>query len=288
MIPLVENLYHNMNSFILWFWTELNTREKATVTWLIIFLVLLSVVSKNFRQIYRVFLHRHLILLFLYYISYCTGLYFLLKNFSVWDKALNKDGILWVATYGVYNLIYFTKISENNLVKNLLSQQFRLTMIVGFFINSYCFPFWGEIIFLPLTLIGVVISFTEKGVKLGKFMLLLLFVFSFMYSVVEAINSNWKIFTVFSLNIFLLPTLLYLANIPFVYALALISEYNKIYVKINYHISDTIIKKELKYLIFKSAHFHLHSIKKINLSLKIRTHISMDNYRDEINQILTS
>ncbi len=209
-----------------------NTRELATIVWVIILFVYLirkpEIRSSLLRFLKSVFKLWKIVLSMIIYIIFCI---FILHKMSFWNMDLLKLTIFWFFGWASVMFINLNDIQKNkSYLKKVLVNILGLTVVISFITNFYTFPFIAELILLPIITILLVFTVMPQikgNLKVNRLINQVLIVFGL---IVLAINikrviCNFQTFS--SMNTlleFLLPIILSLMFLPYLYLLFLYSE----------------------------------------------------------------
>lgn len=208
----------------------LNNREIATLLWIIVFLVWVAFKQFTFYKSVLNLLKASMRLwkIFLVMFLYITLSMFILYKFNLWNFGLIKVTIYWFFGWAFIMLINAQKFgNEKGYVKKIIGEVMGLAVVISFIAEFYTFPLWVEIFFVPFTVLLVgfaaVSELYERYKEVSKFMNSIIIISSFGILGINLYRaiSNFKNFAVFStLQEFLLPVLLSLMLLPFIYILS--------------------------------------------------------------------
>jgi len=208
-----------------------NTRELATFLWIIIFLVF-CLFQKNIRasmvDVIKIFFGKYILTIFILMFVYISLQIILLYNVMLWDFSLVKDTVYWILGVASVLLVNVTEVSKNRFYfKNLILSNIKLLIIIEFIVNMYTFNFVVELFIVPLIsffVISAAITESKKEYLLAnKTANVIIGVFGFAVVVFFFINliSDFQNFWVLdNLRAFLLPIMLVITFIPFLYLTA--------------------------------------------------------------------
>ncbi|MDD5222401.1 MAG: hypothetical protein PHE84_00290 [bacterium] len=179
----------------------------------------------------------------------------------MWSVIFIKDTIIWATGTAFVLLINIEKVNkETSYFKKLFIDNFKFVLFFEFIINLFTFSFIVELILFPLILIIVVlnaISGTKKEFesvkRLTDYILALLGLIIFSYILIKTINDLGNITSIDNLKSFLLPILLTITYIPFLYIFALFITYEELFMRIKFFIKDNkelnkFVQKRILYL----------------------------------------
>lgn len=208
------------------------TREQSIGIWLVVGLLTILFSSsargliKEYFTILFVGTIMRVLLLITLYISLCV---YLLSLIGLWTTELTKDTILWLFFVGFMTLGKVNKIKDDkDYFKDAFKKNFRLSLVSEFLVNFYTFSLAVELVIVPmLVLVSVMIAFSEKDPKhkpAHKFLSNLLVVFGFIilfYIIIQFSGDPWGFLNLQNLRGLLLPLILSILFLPFVYGLSL-------------------------------------------------------------------
>lgn len=158
------------------------------------------------------------------------------KQVDFWDYTMFKDTIFWFTGTAFVMFFNFNHASEENYFKNTIINQIKFVVVLEFVVNLYSFSLPVELILMPfITLVAMISSYASiksdhKMVKpfcdfiLGIFGIVLI-----IYTVKEIVSDFQGFITLKNLRDFLLPVLSTLVFLPYIYLLALYSQYESLY-----------------------------------------------------------
>lgn len=235
----------------LWaFFESFNNREKAIVVWLLLFFVWI-LFRKDTRiavfNVLKVFFDKKIISIVLGMLLYTLLIVFSLYKLGIWDTFLLKDTVFWIIGTALVLLFSTNKATQNvSFFKKTVINAFKLVIILEFIINFYAFNFWVEMIFIPiLVLIGGMsaLSETKEEYKTVKRFINSILAFIGFFLVIYAVGNviaNYQTFAnLRNLNTLILPPLLTLFYIPYLYLFALVMAYETLFIRLGIFIKDT-------------------------------------------------
>jgi hypothetical protein len=257
---IVMNLLLEWINYIV---NSLNTREIAITILVIVFLIIIFITKKTRKAILKLFKSvfcTKLIFPFIGMILYISLISYLLSQIGLLNLSLIKDVIIWFII-GAIPLFYKTnQINKKykNFFRNNIFEFISITTIISFIYNFYTFNIIIElilaIIVLFLTLLIVVSKTNEeyKNVeKLFNIFLKLIFLGLFIIFIhYLLINPNGFI-NINTVIIYILPAILTISLLPYIYVFALYMEYKDFYSRLKSLINDSnlynqVFRKVLK------------------------------------------
>ena len=217
-----------MNECWLWVQATFKNREIATGIWLL-FAFTLCLFLKNIRSsmwsILTVSMQRQLLILFGSLVANITGLCWLLFWLGLWTPDQFASTILWFLLSGLALTGRTLSVKEDqDYFKNLFRDSFKVVGIFEFLVVAYSFSLPVELVFVPfMAFIGLMIGFADIKEEHASVKTLFEWI-AFVVVVVllwKSVGSIWEqpeaFFTTLTGRNFLLPSLLAVGSIPFLY-----------------------------------------------------------------------
>lgn len=243
--------------------SSLNTREMAIIIWVIVFLVIIIFIKNTRKAVFdllRIFFSTKLIIPFIGMTLYISLISYLLSQIGLLNLSLIKDVIFWFIIAAIPLFFKASDINKKykNFFRNNIFEFISLTTIFSFFINFYTFNIIIELILQPILLfILLLIAFSksqEKYKPAEKFLstifliIVIYLILNFIYNLFINPNGFAKINTGI---IYILPPILTITLLPYIYVLALYIEYDTFYLRLKVVVDDSktykyVFKKVLK------------------------------------------
>lgn len=253
----------------------LSNREIALIIWIILALAL-CILNKQVRNslyalIKLVFTTPVLLIVNLLVLDYTLLAIDFLQRTQFWDESLIKDTVFWTLGTGFVLMFNSANTKEAGHFKKVLFDVIKWTIILEFIANFYTFSLLTEIILLPiLVFIGVIQAYSELYPKYKKVETIfkaingLIGLSILSYATYKTFNQSEALLTIASLKSFLLPLLLTVIYLPFIYCLALYTQYESLFVRLPFLIHDVERRKAVKKQILLVANFDLGKLLKIS------------------------
>ncbi|MCJ8146537.1 hypothetical protein MKI79_06425 [Acinetobacter sp. A3.8] len=267
------------------FLDSFSTREIAISIWLIITFIT-CLFSKNIRQslgeVFKaLFAWKISASLFAFYLH--TSFYiFLLYKLGFWNISLLKDTIIWSLSFGFVSLMNINKVDDTKYFKNVFLDAIKWTIAIEFIINFFTFSLIKEIILVPTIVLSTTLqAFASLDPKhkqvenLFKNLLMYFLIFIFLFSLFKTIEKYHDVFTIESLKIFLLPVILTITFLPFMYLYNLFVKYEILWVRLNFMIKNDTERNRVKRHILIIANFDINKL--VNISKNIAKPINVYN-----------
>jgi hypothetical protein len=249
----------------------MNTREIAITILFIVFLVgIFSIkgVRKVVPDILKAFFSIKIIIPFIVMILYISLILFILYYLGFLNINLVKDVGFWFFVVAVPLFFTANKVREDkNFFKTKAIEYVKLTTIFGFLINFYTFNIFVEIIFqiiLFALIMLITVSKTEEKYKVVENFLNIIFLIIFASLVIFFINNlfiNPNGFININTGIeYILPAILTILLLPFIYSLALYMRYELFYVLLKIRFNESKLYKHIFKEIFKRYNLDLYGL----------------------------
>ena len=215
-----------------------------------------------------------------------------LFRIQLWNFGLLKDSIYWVLGFAIVLLfnINVAYIEKKFFIK-IAYDCFKLIIILEFVVNFYVFDFWVELFFVPfLFIIGCLhaVSETEKKYELiNKLLNSILATIGFLYLGYFFINLFLDYHTFINLDTLqsmILPPILTLSFIPFIYLLALYMSYESLFLRLSMFMINKSLLKFTKRQIFVKYRFSFSKLNNFIQNNAYKLHHATD--RESILKIL--
>lgn len=272
-----------------------STREIALLIWIVIALILMQF-NKQIRKsilgfLKALFIKEFILVLFLFFIH--TFFYvFLLHKVAFWDKSLLKDTIFWVFGFGFVTMFNVNKLNKNSDFKQLFIEAVKWTIILEFFLNLFTFSLIKELIILPIlvwfSMMQVYASYEDKYKQVENLMKILLggiSVFIFLFSLYKTITKSNEFFTIENLKTFLLPVILSITFLPFLYLFNLVVKYELLWVVLNCNIREKRNRQSTKRKIILIANLNIDKVVSISQNIAKPINIYHDFSSDMIKKV---
>lgn len=244
-----------------WITNIFSTRELAIVLWVVIAFAVCVIWKKTRKNIWDVIKSafcKKFVQLYLCIVAYSALIIYVLSLLKYWDWLLLKDSILsmiFIALVSCFKIIL--NKDRVRFLKELIIDAIKWTAIVQFVTSTYNFNFFVEFIVLfILFFIGCLSAVAERDeknkavVKLCNALLIIYGLISIIFSLNQAIHDYQNFITVATLKSFLLPIIMSLLYLPFIYFFAMHCLYEEIFMRLKFVVRKD--KKLLRYFKLKT------------------------------------
>ncbi|SKD06720.1 hypothetical protein SAMN05660461_3532 [Chitinophaga ginsengisegetis] len=240
-----------------------NTRELALFTWIIPFFLWIMMKSSNRRMLFDMVIlaiGRSFWVIYGLMIVYVMAVIGIMSKIGIWDAGQIKNTIFWFISAGLVSLYSINKIREDKgYYVDAIKDVFKFTAFVEFLIGFHTFNYWIEIFILPvvtfLVLLAVFAKRDRKNTLVAKFangLLSIIGLFLIIYALYWIIAHFESFASKGTLSDFLVPSLLSLFFLPFVFLLSVYVSYEMAFVGLRVALQDSGLYSFAK----KMAIFH--------------------------------
>ncbi len=258
----------------------LNNREIAVGVWLLIFsLWAFSIhsVRRSLPRLMTLLLDKKIIISVLAVLLYAFLMVFAFERIGFWDISALKDTVFWLFGVAFVILVNISEAaSKENFFRDAVIDYFKLVLVIEFVVNLYSFSLLIELILVPIVSFLVVMNiFADskpeyKRVKIVFDYILGLIGIAIIVFTIREIKADFQDFASFrNLRDLLLPIVLTVAFMPFVYLLALIMQYETIFIRIIFVNRDSDLARYAKWKIFTTCHFSLRKLNKFSRDVRL-------------------
>lgn len=272
-----------------------NNREIATAIWLLVIFILMLFernIRKSILDVFKAFFKIKILSSIFFMIAYTAGIVFVLCQINFWNISLLKDTVVWFCfTAIVICLNLVTSETDQNLFRKVIVDTIKIVTIIEFIVNTYTFSLVGELVLIPvvtfIVILGVFAKTDEKYSSVAKLTngLLIIIGIVILIFVISNVVSDYKNFvSLDTLRKFLLPPLLTILFLPFIYFMVLFSTYEQLFVQLNLgYEKSKKLKRYAKREIIKDCLLSLKKVKKAsNMNIYNLKHIRNEEDVDKI------
>jgi hypothetical protein len=201
---------------------------------------------------------------------YLFGVFSLLKLLGFWTSADIKDSIFWLFSVVFVLVFSLNKAKDSNYFKGIIIDTIKVIAILEFVINLYNFSLVTELILLPvLIFIGMLqaeAGLDSKNARVAKILTNLIAIFGFgllIYSIYKVANGYSDFFKLGTLHSFILPIILSILFLPYLYFLSLYSIYESYFIRLDFMTVKKGKVKKVKKYIRQRAHISVNRLNRI-------------------------
>jgi len=251
------------------FYTGLfSNREKAIILWLFVFLVwalLRRPIRISILRVLKALVQKPMIVSLVAMVAYVACAVTFLRMVNLWTVSLTKDTVLWTLGTAFVLLINVNKANEDSgFFGRILRDNLRFTVALQFVVARYTLNLPAEVLLVPVLAIATgvrAVSSTKTEYLPAKRLadgVLAAVAAVFIAVALHGIFRDYQTFArTDTLRAFLLPTVLMLIYLPFVYAVALYEAYECLFVNVDILLPDRHLARFAKRGIGSLCHMNL-------------------------------
>lgn len=228
-----------MHESFVWVQGTINNREIAIGTWIALVFVFLAIHPKTnsaLNELLPAIFNRKILSLFASLAVYTFCMIMILKSIGLWKTDQIVASIVWYFVSGLALLSGVFGIKENDrYFRKLFWECFSLIGVVEFITVAYSFNIIIEFILVPvyvfLAYLLVIAQRDEKNAKIKsliEWLLALFVVYLFIKSISQIQSNPVGFFTTSTGRSFIMPALLTIFAMPFLYALYCYSSFENV------------------------------------------------------------
>jgi len=215
----------------------LNNREAAIIFWLLVLLVF-CLKDKNFRNAFKnllsVFFKTKILLFIFIMILYNVAVICFFQKCGIWTTGMLKDTVIWFFLVALAMVMRYLPSGDDQkrIFRQVISDNFKIIIVIEFIIGFYVFSLPVELILVPilgfLNIISELARYQKYDTRVTALVERMLEVIGIAILVVafsKAFNDIYRLGTMETFLKIMLPPLLSIAFIPFVYSLIVVDFY---------------------------------------------------------------
>jgi hypothetical protein len=217
----------------------LDNRELASAIWLAIFVLAalsLPSVRKHLKPLLSLFFSPHILVPVALMVAYVALMLAGLDRLSLWDISQAKDAVVWFCTFAFVTLFEVQSLRLNpQHLKKMVRDVIGIGVLLEFFMNAgvMCFPL--EFLLVPvLTILAMLMVVVERNGQYAPVKKLLDVISAaigiglFLFVLSRVVHNLQQLVSADTLRALVLPPVLSLLYMPFIYALALYASYDSV------------------------------------------------------------
>lgn len=255
-----------------------NNRDRAFVVWLFVIFVFIYFkvpdISTQLKQLLKSFFQKSIVIVVLMLLLNTIISVYILKESGFWNYEQFRNTIWWFFGVGFVNIFRAVESRDiESFKEDIIKDNFKILLVVEFFINVYTLSFILELILLPILFLVILFASFTDGKEEYKEVNILFTKLQSIIGFILLIYSIWSLFNNLDLfhnfqlyQNFWNPIFLSLLSIPFLYIIFTYTSY-----EITFLIMSIMIKNEktLSYAKRASAYKFKFNINKLNRFKKL-------------------
>lgn len=228
---------------------DLNNREIALLVWMGLAFglpMLIPSVRRAFGEVVRAFLQPPILGCIAGAAAYTAACVAVLASADLWGLPNVKTTMIWFVSFSIVAMMEATRAGESlRRLPVLAKETIAVTALVVFIAETYPFPLWGELLFIPsVVLVSLCAEIAKRKPELARTVP----VFTFLraafglgalgYAGWQAASDLPGLVTMDNLREFVVPILLSLMFLPFLFFLTLFVAYQTAAVRVQFAIPD--------------------------------------------------
>lgn len=251
--------------------TILSTREWAITIWgtgFFIWMLTQSEIRKSLWNVIKILLGKNLRRFFLIIALYVAGITMIFYQLPFWNNIYLKDIILWLIFSGISYCVNSIIKGDTEHLKSTVKDNFRVIVIFEYFIGTFTFKFWIEMLIIPvitiLTLMNVVAESEEKYRGVHKLIDIVLACIGW-YMLWGAVNVGLKEYkelnAINTLVSFMIPIVYTILILPLEFGLEIYSDYEQVFVRMKFRDNqDKKIQRKHRWRVIRTCKLSLRKI----------------------------
>ncbi len=227
----------------------------------------------------------------LYVIAIVVGL----RAIHVWKGTFLKDTVFWFCFTGI-GIFFGSVTSDNkeNIFRRTVADSVKVVVLIEFLVNMYTFPLVYELAVVPVVVVIAMmdaVAQTDKKyasvTKLTAGILSVVGLLAVGFAVFKAILNYDNLRSADTVRDLLLPPLLSVLFLPFVYSMLVFTKYELIFVRLGFGSeNDPTLKRYAKRRIIMHCRLNL---KRVNACLRHHASGLMQvRNKEDVDRILTT
>jgi len=243
---------------------DLNNRELAVLVWVAAFFGFTFLKDKNgrvlesFKQLIRAFFAPKIVVVMLWGVLWVVLCVQGLRYLGMWEIGNLKTTLLWGVAFAFVTLLDVNRVSEDKTYfQTTIKESIGVTVLVAFIAEAYSFSFIAEMILFPfLCIVAMMQVMSEKDPKhaavhtLTNALIVITGLVYLVYGLYMAANDLDAFVTWHNLREFLVPILLSLLFLPYLYMVCILVSYEFILVALRWTFKDDSLRR---YAIFQAV-----------------------------------
>lgn len=273
-----------------------NNREISIAFWIFVLAVwgaTHSSVKKSFYNLIKTFGNRLLLTVFGLMAVYIGLLIYGLHEVGLWDTGQLKNTIIWSVFVAAVSLVRSNAIADDpHYYRNAIKDNLKLVVVLEFIIAFYTFDLWLELLIVPFAVMAggmlAVAQSNKEYEPAEKFInnILALFGGSLVAYAIYNLYQDFELFAkAQTLTDFVLPPLLSLLFLPFLFIMALYSNYQSAFIRLQFSLDDSSLQSFAKRHAIIGFHIHSGLLKRWTRNLTILHPENKQQIKDSIREV---
>jgi len=273
----------------------LNNREIALIAWVLVLVVGVLVwrdTRESVLNMLKIVASPNMAIPLLTMIAYVSLVLAGAYKVGAWDFSLLKTTLFWF--FGAALVMFFTAnetTRNDGYFRKVVTRNLQFAVVLEFIVNLYVFNIFVELVLLPvLAFIAMLAAVADtkpeyKPVRtLTNIVTTGFGIYLLGYAIVQIVGDFRGFATLRNVNEFMLPIMLTLVLLPYLYALALYMAYELLFTRIRILIKDRKLARFAKWHVFKTCRLRLSKVNRFASGPHAKLYDARD--RAEVSQVM--
>lgn len=276
---------------------SITNRDIAVFIWLTIFLVWMLTnhdIQKSLHPLMKMILFSRLTPYFIAIVCYVSLLIYLASKVGIWDVGMLKDTLYWFLGIAIMLSVRINDaLIDDHYFKKAVLENLRLAVLLEFILNFYVFSLVVELLLVPvvtvltmLIVVGNLKAEFAQTKKVLQWLSTLIGISLLIHALIQLITDFQSLVALENLKILLLPIVLTILFIPFVYIASLYAAYGLIFTRLKIFEHDKTLAKFTIWQVVKASRFRISRVKLFSRKFTILAGTAKD--RDEVMVVIAN
>ena len=272
----------------------LDNREIAIIIWLgvvFVWAIFQKSIRKSLVAIFKAFTQKVIFVSTILMLIYIGAVIYLFYRINFWELSNLSDTAIWILGTAFVMFININRTKEDDYFRKAVVDNVKFVVFIEFVTNLYVFNLWAELILVPvMAVIGGMMGVASTNQKYKQVESCLTKIVGIIgigfiiYALYHAVVDFKEFASLENLREFLLPLLLTVTFLPFVYIMAIYVTYDLIFMRIKHLIKNSALARYAKWKTVFAFHLNLRAL---NKWLKKIVRLKFDS-KEEIKQATMS
>ncbi|KPL78087.1 hypothetical protein ADN00_07890 [Ornatilinea apprima] len=250
----------------------LDNREIAIIIWLGVFFVWAlsqKKIRKSFVKVFKTFAQKVIFISSILMVLYIGTMIYLLHRINLWNISYLSDTIIWILGVAFVLFVNISHAREDDYFRKAVVDNIKLVVFIEFITDLYVFNLWVELILVPvLALLGALLGAASARPEFKRVESLLAPIVGLIgvgflaYAIYNMIVDFGAFLSMQNLLTLLMPLILTILFLPFVYVLAVYVVYDSIFMRIKKIVANPKLANYAKWQTLFAFHLNLKALNK--------------------------
>lgn len=207
----------------------------------------------------------------LLFLDYVLVIIDILQRIGFWNTSLTKDTLLWLLGSGLVLMFNAPTVRDTGHFKRNVLDMVKMMIVLEFIVNFYTFSLLTEIILQPILVFILwlkTIADIKPEHKIARgplnFIISAFGIGVLLLSIYQTFLNPTILFTAINLKFLILPAILTILTLPFIYFLTLYANYESLFIRLRFLEKEHNYRKALMWEIIKVANLNLKKLSNIS------------------------